>query len=454
MALKTDDKFKETEIGIIPKDWTVSSLSECIEIIGGGTPRTTIKEYWNGEIPWISVVDFAGDQRWIYDTEKHITKKGLENSSTKLLHKGQLIISARGTVGELGQVTKDMAFNQSCYGINGKTGLDNDFLYYLLRQKVKDFQQKGHGAVFNTITRETFNQILIPIPSMSEQRAIAKILSDLDLKILLNKKVNKNLEAFSQALFKSWFVDFEFPNEEDKPYKSTGGEMTYNENLDMDLPKGWKVAALVEVAEFTRGFSYSGAEKSNLAGEFVFVTLNSIRKGGGFKREFSYLTSERLRERHFIQEGDLIIANTHFGVGGSNEARILGIPALIEYPKNYAKEKGCFSHHITRVTPQKKEMKYYLYEYLLYNQAKAVEYKTGSFIWALDVKAFAENEKIPIPNSTILNSFSQSMDIVFRKKSLNSKQSESFAVLRDNLLPKLISGKIRIPLIKEDTEVK
>src|SRR3989338_2054606 len=202
-------KFKQTEIGVIPEDWEIICLGSEIEIIGGGTPKTSNPEYWNGYISWISVTDF-GNGRWINQTEKHITEKGLNESSTKILHKGQIIFSARGTVGEIRQIKKDMAFNQSCYGIDGKNKISNDFLYSLLKNKSKSLQSQGHGAVFNTITKDTFNRIYVAIPNSIEQSAIAKILSDLDSKIGFNQQMNKTLEAIGQTIFKRWFVDFEF----------------------------------------------------------------------------------------------------------------------------------------------------------------------------------------------------------------------------------------------------
>ena len=94
-----------------------------MEVIGGGTPRTTNTEYWSGEIPWLSVVDFGNSEKKVYNTEKSITQKGLNESSTKILKKGQIIISARGTVGELAVLGRDMAFNQSCYGLNAKSDI-------------------------------------------------------------------------------------------------------------------------------------------------------------------------------------------------------------------------------------------------------------------------------------------------------------------------------------------
>ena len=92
-------------------------LGEIIEVVGGGTPKTTEPKYWNGNIPWLSVVDFNKGKKFVYETEKYISIEGLKNSSTKLLSKGDIIISARGTVGVVAVLGREMAFNQSCYGI-------------------------------------------------------------------------------------------------------------------------------------------------------------------------------------------------------------------------------------------------------------------------------------------------------------------------------------------------
>src|SRR5699024_5051452 len=120
----------------------------------------------------------------VFDTEKTITEEGLNNSSTKILNKGEIIISARGTVGVLAQLGKPMAFNQSCYGIRAKKGQTvNDFLYYLLVNTVKKLKRIAHGGVFDTITRRTFDNITVRIPRLSRQMEIASILGSLDQKI-------------------------------------------------------------------------------------------------------------------------------------------------------------------------------------------------------------------------------------------------------------------------------
>lgn len=152
-------------------DWKSYKLSEIITLIGGGTPKTTKTEYWGGDIPWLSVKDFNNDFRYVYTTEKTITRLGLEQSSTTLLQKDDIIISARGTVGETAMIPYPMAFNQSCYGIRAKRDLVNSiFLYYLLKTSIKSLKNNAHGLVFDTITRDTFDGISIDLPLSQSRR--------------------------------------------------------------------------------------------------------------------------------------------------------------------------------------------------------------------------------------------------------------------------------------------
>ena len=188
------------------EDWKEYKYTELASLIGGGTPKTTEASYWNGNIPWLSVKDFCGNSKYVYKTEKHITELGLRNSSTKLLHRGDIIISARGTVGEIAMLPYDMAFNQSCFGIRANVNvINNHYLYYLTKTKVRELQNSSHGSVFDTITKDTFENINCYIPNINEQIKIAAILSSLDDKIELNRRINGNLEQQAQALYAKAF---------------------------------------------------------------------------------------------------------------------------------------------------------------------------------------------------------------------------------------------------------
>lgn len=154
-------KFTE-EMGWIPKGWEVGTLDDLVDLIGGGTPKTSVAAYWNGNIPWFSVVDAPNPSDvFVIDTEKHVTQLGVDKSSTKILPVGTTIVSARGTVGKCALIGEPMAMNQSCYGVTGKAGISDSFVYYIVREKVADLQRSGHGSVFNTITRDTFKTIRV-----------------------------------------------------------------------------------------------------------------------------------------------------------------------------------------------------------------------------------------------------------------------------------------------------
>jgi type I restriction enzyme S subunit len=159
------DSFEDSPLGEIPKGWEVLPFADTVEVIGGGTPKTSVPEYWNGDIPWFSVVDAPQpSDLWVVDTEKKITQAGVYASSTKILPVGTTIISARGTVGRLALVGTPMAMNQSCYGLCGKRGKDGFFNYFSTRALVTILQQRAHGSVFHTITRDTLAGVPTVLP--------------------------------------------------------------------------------------------------------------------------------------------------------------------------------------------------------------------------------------------------------------------------------------------------
>ena len=149
----------------MPKGWNTQTFRDTINIIGGGTPKTSNAAFWGGEIPWFSVVDAPNAKDvFVVDTDKHITEAGLNGSSTKLLPTGTTIISARGTVGRLALTGRPMAMNQSCYGLLGKAG-DAYFTYFSTTRLVEQLKQRAHGSVFDTITQDTFSGVMVSYPT-------------------------------------------------------------------------------------------------------------------------------------------------------------------------------------------------------------------------------------------------------------------------------------------------
>lgn len=186
--------------GQMPKDWEASNFDDAIEVIAGGTPKTEVKEYWDGDIPWISVKDFVNETHFVMNTERYISQKGLDNSSTQLLNPDDTIISARGTVGAIAQIQVPMAFNQSCFGLRCKLNNGAHWLFYLIHNKVAELRQKSHGSVFDTINRKTLSDLQIAVPTSEILSKFHFIISPIVEKSLLLSKESARLAALRDAL--------------------------------------------------------------------------------------------------------------------------------------------------------------------------------------------------------------------------------------------------------------
>ena len=227
-------------------------LSEIGQIVAGGTPKTKIEEYWNGDVPWITPKDLSSHAgMYISRGERNISQVGLDNSSAKLLPKGTVLFTSRAPIGYVAIARNEVTTNQGFKSIIVNDEHDNIFTYYLLKNNIDIIENHANGSTFKEISGSVMKSLEFGIPSLREQKAIAHILSTLDDKIEVNNQINKTLENMAQAIFKQWFVDFEFPNENGEPYKSSGGEMVESELGT--IPKGWEVVQFRDIFRFVKG---------------------------------------------------------------------------------------------------------------------------------------------------------------------------------------------------------
>ncbi|MCC6370352.1 MAG: restriction endonuclease subunit S [Bacteroidia bacterium] len=410
------------------KNWKTYKLYEIINLIGGGTPKTTNPEYWGGNIPWLSVVDFGKNNKYVYETEKTITPKGLNESSTKILKKGDIIISARGTVGELAVLNKDMAFNQSCYGIASNQKATNEYLYYLLKDSVQRIKQNTHGAVFDTITKQTFENIEVQIPeNLKVQSRIASILSSLDDKIELNLQMNKTLEEMAQAIFKEWFVEFKVPGFNGKLIDSTLGKIPYNwevssigeSNEVTDFVANGSFAALAENVKYMSEPGYAALIRltdyhRNFAGDFVYVN----------EKAYLFLSKSKL------VGGEIIIANV-----GANAGEVFKVPEL-QIPMTLGPNA---------IMIKVNEMSNYLYLFLI---SSIGQHLIKGIIAGSAQPKFNKTDfrriNIIVPHSEVLSEFNKIYKSLFDRILINRAENLTLTQLRDTLLPQLMSGKIEI----------
>jgi len=393
-------------------EWEKFKLNEILILVGGGTPKTSNPEYWNGDIPWLSVVDFGNKTKKVYNTEKTITEKGLKESSTKILKKGQIIISARGTVGELAVLGKDMAFNQSCYGIYANEKTENNFLYYLLKESLGKIKKHTHGAVFDTITKQTFENIEIEIPvNILEQTKIADILSSLDDKIELNLQMNQTLETMAQTIFKEWFVS--------------------------EAKEDWQKVKLGELIEIKGGFSYEG--KYIGTGDALLLGMGCVSFSERFLLTGARPYSGESSKNHLVYPGDIVIATRQ----QSDNLPILGFPARV--PISLEGKKVIVGTNLYKVNNDSE-----ISNSILFQLFKSEEYKNhilanskGSTVRMI-TKDSIELFEIKLPPKETIKKCELILQAIDNKIEINKAQIQTLTQTRDSLMPKLMSGKIEI----------
>lgn len=291
-------------------------LSDCVEIISGGTPKKSIKDYWGGNVPWLTIKDFTS--KYPKTVSSYITKTGLNNSSAKITKDKDILISARGTVGEIMMVHSGYTFNQSIYGLRVKENLAiPEYIYYWLLANNQMFSQNVHGSVFDTITRKTFDYIQIDLPELSKQAKIVTKLNNIDSKISVNERINDNLLKLAKTKF--WQI-YLLPTDEFKM-----------------VPNGWEIASFSKIMTFSNGHNFKSNEMLKKYEPLTYKVFKqgNILIGGGLNElgTKSWIQKGKVTKlnKYVLKKWDLLMAMTDM----KNKVAILGNTALMNCSNQY-----------------------------------------------------------------------------------------------------------------------
>ena len=194
------DKLVDSEIGDTPKGWDATPFTKTFEFFSGGTPKTSVEDYWDGNVPWFSIADLNASSPWVTETEKSITELGLSKCSAKMIASGTTIVTARGTVGKVALAGQQMAINQSCYAMAPTTGYPNTWLYLQTLALVEQLRANAHGSVFDTITRKTFDHFLVLSASPEILNIFGKITSPIFERMKIADLESKTLSELRDTL--------------------------------------------------------------------------------------------------------------------------------------------------------------------------------------------------------------------------------------------------------------
>ena len=400
--MKTKAKFKQTEIGMIPEDWRLLEIWEVAEVIGGGTPSTKNPEYWEGDIAWITPRDLSNFRfRYIKRGERNLTKKGLENSSAKLLPKRTVLLTTRAPVGYLAIADNEVTTNQGFRNLIPNTKTSSEFLFYLLRKNVEILKSNSTGTTFGELSGSTLKSLRFPFPPLGEQTAIAKILSDLDSKIELNQQMNKTLEAIGQAIFKHWF--------------NSG-----------DIPEDWKTKPLDEIAEFLNGLALQKYPAKEGESYLPVIKIRELRNG---ITEQTDKASLNIPKEYIVDNGDVL-----FSWSGTLEVEI------------WTDGQGALNQHLFKISSNEyPKWFYYLWTKHFLPKFRHIAEGKATTMGHIQRHNLSESNVI-IPDKEKMKEMNEVMSPLIERMILLMLKSRNLDKIRDSLLPKLMSGKIRVPV--------
>lgn len=300
---------------------------------------------------------------------------------------------------------------------------DLDLLFAYFELLTHDINSMDSGSAIPSTSREDFYNLPIRLPPIEEQKAISQFLNLFNIIIQLNNNMNQTLEAIGQAIFRHWFVHFEFPDENGQPYKSSGGEMVDSELGE--IPKGWKIKPLDKIADYLNGLALQKYPPVN--DEYLpVIKIRELKQGITGQTDKA---SSKIPEEYIIDDGDII-----FSWSGSLEIVVWG------------EGKGALNQHLFKVTSEEYPKWFYYYQTLKFlpsfRQTAADKATTMGHI----KRSHLSESLVVIPPTNILNRANNVLEPIIENIVINKINSRYLSQIRDSLLPKLMSGKIRVPM--------
>ena len=431
-------KYKKKRI--TPQGWKEVTLADAFNTSSGATPLSTEASYYeNGTIPWINSGELASP--YIYGTTNFISQAGFENSSTEIYPIDTVLVAMYGaTAGKASLLKMEACTNQAICAILPNKDYSSTFLKYSIDTLYDHLVGLSSGSARDNLSQAELKKLkLIMPPTKDEQNKLVSILALIDRKIELNRAINQNLEAMAKRLYDYWFVQFDFPDENGRPYKSSGGKMIWNEKLKREIPENWKVMELRDVVNVNRGISYNS---ETILGDGVpMINLASFNIDGTYKHSGIKTYNGSYSEDKILKPFDLVMCNTQQTAIDSSKD-IIGKAFLVPF---IFKGDVVSSHHVTTLIPKQKEMKAYIA--YLSNTKHFHKYATGccsgTNIMGINYIGLSQY-KMEVPPLKLLQQFESIIIQIEKQKGLIILENEMLAKQRDELLPLLMNGQASV----------
>lgn len=417
-----------------PADWTIKTVeSVCERVTSGGTPNRSRPDYYvGGTWPWVKTQELKDG--WLVDTEEHINDEAVSSSSAKVLSAGTILVAMYGaTVGQLGILRRPMTCNQACCAlVPNPLEVENRFLLYQLLNARRQLKSLATGAAQQNLSAQLIKSLRFPFPHLDEQREIARILGALDDKIELNRRMNETLEAIARAIFKSWFVDFDpvRANMEGRQPHGMSAETaslfpaSFERSAIGDIPTGWAVGTLADVAENVR----RGVSPDKIASSTPYIALEHMPRHSIALSEWTF-ANELLSNKFQFNRREILFGKLRpyfHKVGVAPVDGVCSTDIVVIAPKGL-EWFGFVLGHVSSTS------------FVDYTNAGSTGTKMPRTSWK-EMSRYA----LAVPPKPLPAAFDALIRPLTERIIASIHESRATAELRNTLLPKLISGDIRI----------
>ena len=412
--METRDKMKRDSLfGKIPENWSLKEIGDVITLKQGLqiSKKLRVQKEESGSVPLLKITDLP---------TRNYSEYVINVPSGYIANPEDIIYTRTGQVG-LVYTDINGCVHNNCFKViaNDKLELSKNYIYYYLNNsRFREYANSiASGSVQKDLTHTSFKKILIAYPDLETQEKIASILSALDDKIEINNEMNKTLEEMAQTLFKRWFIDFDFPNENGEPYRSSGGKMVDSELGE--IPEGWEVSNLGDLFKFVKG------KKPKIVSEnFSEETPLKYLTIKGFNGDENLYASED--KTILINKKDIVMV-----MDGASSGDV------------YIGKSGVLGSTFSKIEKIKEIDWSYIYLILKYYEGDIKSHTTGSAIPHTD-KGYVEKIRVSLPNLELLNILSKKISGIIKRKLINQEEIQSLTEIRDILLPKLMSGEVEV----------
>jgi len=419
-SLRTETKFKKTEIGEIPVDWELLRLGDCCEVFGGSTPSTKKTEYWNGDILWAVPTDITKLKgNVIENTEKKITERGLANSAAKLLPAGSILLTSRPTIGECAINSRPMATNQGFANLVCRKDIHNWFLLYRLKLVRKRLENISSGSTFREISKRSIREIRIPLPSFVEQEKIAEILAVADEAVEKKQEIIEKLKELKNGVMQELLT-------------RGIGYTKFKKTEIGEIPAKWQIVQVKDASEKPKyGYTASAIEKP-VGPKLLRIT--DIQNGHVNWSSVPYCSCpDSIKKKYLLKSGDILFART--GATPGKSILIQDCPETI------------YASYLIRIVPtlkiSSKFLNYIFNSHIYWKQIKQI--LSGSAQGGINA-TFLSRIKIPLPpmveQEKVATILSEVDKIIEKELCLKTTLTN----MKNGLMEILLTGKIRVSI--------